>query len=718
MRCSDEIAPEFWSHFNSGMTADDALEAILNALEHVNESMTRSASTAKILEFLPVAPHRKGLTEKRYDTLRACLFLTVPDMFCGLMEGILYKALTEWGRSRAKCNGGGADEDEDEAEEDEGEKPEESEDSKMDAENPVAMDANSMEYWSKFLHMTELMRSLQLLHFFVEYPVVQVIMKWMEEVINEKCAKQFDTPLLHQTVSSVQETTLGWLQHVYGYSEAVGSQWLPQVEYFGYKTFAEMRIKELFEILVEFPDSKPSLDDLKDCLDRVELRATLIKSLRDIFQHRLLHPGANTSDIITQYISAIRALGILDHSGVVLEQVCDPVRTYLRTREDTVRCIVASLTDDSSNDLADELASGEPVLVDLNEESDGEEQDFDSWQPDPVDADPTKTSKSRRTSDIISLLVNIYGSREMFVNEYRNLLANRLLQSLNYDTCREVRNLELLKLRFGESNLQFCEVMVKDMVDSRRINSVVVTKMKTTEQPNADELELKAFILSHVFWPTFREEKLKLPAFMQQKLQEYQTAYQSLKGLRTLEWKPHLGTVDVDLVLADRELSFSVSPIRATIIYQFQQQSSWTVDAMSLAIESQPSIVRKHMGFWASQGVLKEHPLDTFTVVERQEESKQAQGEVDEEEESAMASAEEQKESELQVYWSYIFGMLTNLGSMPVERIHATLRMFAMQGPAGKEFTQVELKAFLDKKVKEQHLVCSGGAYQLPKAGH
>ena len=50
------------------------------------------------------------------------------------------------------------------------------------------------------------------------------------------------------------------------------------------------------------------------------------------------------------------------------------------------------------------------------------------------------------------------------------------------------------------------------------------------------------------------------------------------------------------------------------------------MDAMSLAIESQPSIVRKHMGFWASQGILKEHPLDTFTVVERQEESKQAQG--------------------------------------------------------------------------------------------
>ena len=49
----------------------------------------------------------------------------------------------------------------------------------------------------------------------------------------------------------------------------------------------------------------------------------------------------------------LQGLHLLDPSGVMLEQVCDPVRAYLRTREDTVRCIVASLTDDSSNELAD-----------------------------------------------------------------------------------------------------------------------------------------------------------------------------------------------------------------------------------------------------------------------------------------------------------------------------------------------------------------------------
>ena len=49
------------------------------------------------------------------------------------------------------------------------------------------------------------------------------------------------------------------------------------------------------------------------------------------FQRRLLHPGANTSDIITQYISSVRGLRILDPRGVVLEQVCEPLRSYLRS---------------------------------------------------------------------------------------------------------------------------------------------------------------------------------------------------------------------------------------------------------------------------------------------------------------------------------------------------------------------------------------------------
>ena len=55
-------------------------------------------------------------------------------------------------------------------------------------------------------------------------------------------------------------------------------------------------------------------------------------------------------------------------------------------------------------------------------------------------------SKSRRASDIISMLVNIYGSKELFVNEYRTLLADRILTNFNYEIEKEIRYLELLKV--------------------------------------------------------------------------------------------------------------------------------------------------------------------------------------------------------------------------------------------------------------------------------
>ncbi len=45
----------------------------------------------------------------------------------------------------------------------------------------------------------------------------------------------------------------------------------------------------------------------------------------------------------------------------MLEHVCEPVRVYLRTREDTQRCIVASLTDEYSNELADVRGRGRSV---------------------------------------------------------------------------------------------------------------------------------------------------------------------------------------------------------------------------------------------------------------------------------------------------------------------------------------------------------------------
>ena len=64
-----------------------------------------------------------------------------------------------------------------------------------------------------------------------------------------------------------------------------------------------------------------------------------------------------------------------------------------RTREDTVRCIVSSLTDDSNKELAEELIKAEPVTMDESYCSEQEDEDHQEWQPDPIDADPGKMGR-------------------------------------------------------------------------------------------------------------------------------------------------------------------------------------------------------------------------------------------------------------------------------------------------------------------------------------
>lgn len=117
-----------------------------------------------------------------------------------------------------------------------------------------------------------------------------------------------------------------------------------------------------------------------------------------------------------------------------------------------------------------------------------------SREPEPIDAGPD--FRINKPSDTTSTLVSIYDSKDLFVKELQVLLAQRLLaiQDGNFDNeassfpltlaavssvplliCfsrggSQRRNIEILKVRFGEAPLQVCEVMLKDMTDSKRID--------------------------------------------------------------------------------------------------------------------------------------------------------------------------------------------------------------------------------------------------------
>ncbi|XP_038623917.1 anaphase-promoting complex subunit 2 [Tachyglossus aculeatus] len=583
----------------------------------------------------------------------------------------------------------------------------------------------------QFRQLGEILHRLDLVERVSADAVTVILHQMLEERMERCCRGEYETSFLNEFQEWI-EKVIGWLSQVFlpegagpvPASEAGGSlrRWRCHVQRFFYRIYASLRIEELFSIIRDFPESKPAIEDLKYCLERTSQRQQLLSSLKTALETRLLHPGVNTSDIITLYISAIKALRELDPSMVILEVACEPIRRYLRTREDTVRQIVAGLTGDAegSGDLAHELAKADPVTLDNGQESDDDLSDPEDWVPDPVDADPGKASSKRRSSDIVSLLVSIYGSKDLFVNEYRALLADRLLHRFSYSADREIRNVELLKLRFGEAQMHYCEVMLKDMADSRRINANVRDEEEKLSEEERPAFPLMAVILSSEFWPPLKEEKLELPEQITEAMEAYSKKYEKLKAMRTLSWKHHLGLVTLDVMLADRTLSLSVSPVHAAILLHFEKKGSWALEELSEALKVPTASLRRKMALWLQQGVLREDPAGTFSVVEEEPPRDRADNVVlldsDEEGDSAMASQADQKEEELQLFWTYIQAMLTNLESLTLERIHSMLKMFVMTGPVVAEIDLQELQGFLQKKVRDQHLIFSGGVYRLPKS--
>jgi len=82
------------------------------------------------------------------------------------------------------------------------------------------------------------------------------------------------------------------------------------------------------------------------------------------------------------------------------------------------------------------------------DEPDEEEPTVD-WMPPPRKEKSTffdPTVLTRHSLDILSVLVSIYGSKGLFVDEC--MLADKLISNLEYNTTdQEVHTLELLKLR-------------------------------------------------------------------------------------------------------------------------------------------------------------------------------------------------------------------------------------------------------------------------------
>ncbi|KAK6101040.1 Cullin family protein [Brugia pahangi] len=490
------------------------------------------------------------------------------------------------------------------------------------------------------------------------------------------------------------------------------------------KCFITTLAEKIYDfVIVEYPQSSGVIDDLRCCMQnnggfgRMLLMDTLTKDV----EQRLLQVGVGTTEILEGYASAVECLRRLDPTCVIMQQICSIIRQYIKQRPDTVRCIITYITGEKREELSEQLAMrrtaflDEEELVGVNDElvpgsDDTAERNWMDWLPDPPDANPCQSRRYRQNADVFNMLVSVYGSKEIFVKEYRELLAERLTKSWNRDPQFEQRYLELLKLRFSEGELQQCEVMLKDMRDSEHIDCLV---------DNLLPFPINARIISSFFWPKIENEEFTMPQALMIGLDEYARGFEAHKGSRKLEWMSAVGSIELEVELDDVKAVVAVSPAHAAVLSLFTKKETWTVDEMAAELKMDKRNVKKRLEWWQNSGVVYasagESEAKTWHLASGTSKMERLQVEHDMEEDVSDDDKNEDMEAvdALEQYWIYTKSFIANQEPVKAERLHTIFRMFASPGQHGP--TLEDVVAFLQRKVKMNLLSCVNGLYKVVK---
>jgi len=334
-------------------------------------------------------------------------------------------------------------------------------------------------------------------------------------------------------------------------------------------------------------------------------------------------------------------------------------------------------------------------------------------------------------------MVTLKNSDE-FAEELKALLQERLLQTdaLNFE--QEERLVTMFQLRFTDLKIPECEIMLKDMQDSR-----------TTHTALHIPPDFQAKILSRVYWPEPDAATFDMPYKLDFTTKLFDTAYSRLCPARTLHWHHSWARVTVELELEDRTFIEEVTSAQAAVIYQFQENTTdeddhamqedtpitLSIDQLATNLNMDKDLVHRSLHFWTQKLILQAYPPNstTYRVIESLSllnttlSESQPQSPTQSQVAAAAAAApsppaqaqpEELKTGldelleQRDLYTNFIKSMLTNQGDMPAARMHMMLRMIM---PNGFPYEEGEFVEFLEVLNKKGVVEKAGGMWAIGK---
>jgi anaphase-promoting complex subunit 2 len=313
--------------------------------------------------------------------------------------------------------------------------------------------------------------------------------------------------------------------------------------------------------------------------------------------------------------------------------------------------------------------------------------------------------------DDTEALLQIFPSKNSFAKEYHQILSEQLINMTNYEAESQIRHVEILTGKFGESLMSQAKVMLKDLADSRRLFN--------THNPHQS---FSALVISHLFWPKLPVTKFIPPEFVRQyidltrQMDAYVKTYEDSKTSRKLEWMSEHGLVELIIAKQDgSKLELQVSPVEAAVVLLFEKECEMSLHLVAEQIGTSLDRAKQAVDFWKAHEVLQLFDelvvsLDDIDSERLRQLSTQKTTEISTE----SIQCKQHLQEHVQTIWPMIQGMLTNLGALDKEMIHRTLGMFASDA-FQYSLTVQELEEFLEFLVTEDKLDVDENRYKIKR---
>jgi anaphase-promoting complex subunit 2 len=140
--------------------------------------------------------------------------------------------------------------------------------------------------------------------------------------------------------------------------------------------------------------------------------------------------------------------------------------------------------------------------------------------------------------------------------------------------------------------------------------------MHTPPQVADIQTSLHPLVISHRFWPPVPSTTLQLPPKLASAQQAYEDAFHHFKPDKHLLFYQHLGTVTLNLEMADRTLQVEATALQAAVLEHMEGQVEWHVSQLADTLQTDEDAVHSALQFWAEEGVVQEQEGGSWIVLE------------------------------------------------------------------------------------------------------